>query len=248
MNHGELNAVGLAAVALELLGYSTDQSFSVISLGNAIPSHSAEPNSFGIRWIQLTLWLLPLRPIFQRLLFLVSEVLNAWSSLEVFIVSIVAALLQIDQFAEFIVGDKCEAIDDIVEQYLKNFLHGEPATCFSVVATLQWGCWLLFIACLVYQLAAFLVMRLCHKIMEEREHQAFRASLNSHTAASSSSSSGSASPSSWPLSSLQGGNEEETLQQTKAILDEMKDSRCGPAIRYVCLLLRLVREEEKEVD
>ncbi|KAL6068024.1 LBP/BPI/CETP family, carboxy-terminal domain protein [Balamuthia mandrillaris] len=266
---------GLAAIALELLGYSTEQSFSVISLGTAIPSHSADPNGFGIRIIQatyfifvfvvpllhlitlLTLWLLPLRPAYQRRMFLVSEVLNAWSALEVFVISIIAALLEIEQFAEFIVGDKCELIDAITKQYFRGFLHGEPATCFSVVATLRWGCWLLFAACLLYLVAGFLVMRLCHKIMEEREDKAYRASLHSKRAYNHegySSSSSSSSPSAWSLSSQADGlggtgaedeaAAEQTLEHTKAILDEMKDSRCGPAIRYVCLMLRLVREED----
>lgn len=34
---------------------------------------------------------------------------NAWSALDVFIISIVAALLQIQQFAQFIVGGRCDA-------------------------------------------------------------------------------------------------------------------------------------------
>ena len=42
-----------------------------------------------------------------------TEVCNAWSALDVFCVSIAAALLEIQQFAAFIVGDACDGINEV---------------------------------------------------------------------------------------------------------------------------------------
>ena len=44
------------------------------------------------------------------------EVLYAWSALDVFVVSLIVSVLQIRQFAAFIIGDKCDAINPLLEQ------------------------------------------------------------------------------------------------------------------------------------
>ena len=46
-------------------------------------------------------------------LMVLTEVCNAWSALDVFCVSIAAALLEIQQFAAFIVGDACDGINEV---------------------------------------------------------------------------------------------------------------------------------------
>lgn len=81
------------------------------------------------------LWVTPLTLAQQRMLFVLSEVLNAWSALDVFCLSIAAALLQIQQFVIFIVGDSCDGINAILEQYMDPFLGGDD-TCFDVIASL----------------------------------------------------------------------------------------------------------------
>lgn len=43
--------------------------------------------------------MVPLKLEIQRVLFTAAEILNAWSTIDVFVVSIVAALLEIRQFA-----------------------------------------------------------------------------------------------------------------------------------------------------
>ena len=121
-----------------------------VSLAQTLPSSTQHPNAFGIRWIQtayllfalvvplaqllilLLLWLAPLTLRRQKQWFVAAEVLNAWSALDVFIVSIIAALLQIRQFAQFIVGGRCDAIDALLRKYLPNALDGDPV-CFDVV-------------------------------------------------------------------------------------------------------------------
>ena len=118
---------GLAAWALQLISPSLIQSsYSLISLGADIPS-VADPtvNPSGPAVIQavfyifafatpllqllalLALWFVPLRTSRQFQLFVAAEILHAWSGLEVFVVSILAALLEIQQFVAFIVEPYC---------------------------------------------------------------------------------------------------------------------------------------------
>ena len=126
--------------------------YSVVSVGMAVPPHSGYPNDFAVRWMQisfflfclgmplalllalLTLWVLPLSISSQRQLFVLAEVLNAWSTLDVYCISILAALLEIQQFAAFIVGDSCDGINKLLANFY-DALDGDTK-CFDVVALL----------------------------------------------------------------------------------------------------------------
>lgn len=179
---------GAAAYLMELLNEPTVKSHSVIELGATLPESSMHPNSFGVRWIQFTyflfvlivpilhlcvllfLWLFPLTPKAQRRVFTLTEVLNAWSSVEVFVVSIIAALLEIRQFTHLMVGDKCDMINGILEKYFSDVLDGDPQ-CFDVIATLDDGCWILFGACIIYLCVAGVVMKTCHSMLHDFDHR-----------------------------------------------------------------------------
>ncbi|KAL6071759.1 Paraquat-inducible protein A [Balamuthia mandrillaris] len=266
---------GLAAVAIEFLGYPVQKDYSVLTLGEAIPAGAYNPNGVGVHLIQstffifavavplchlvflLTLWLAPLRPVVQKYMFMMTEVLNAWSALDVFVISIIAALLEIEQFAQFIIGDKCDLINEILKEYLQPVLPGMDK-CYDVVATLQWGCWILFTACVIYWIAGYLVMQLCHKILEERSDKAYRsvvkaAQQHREAAYSSSSSSSAEATASSPdgsstfklssndyakdMSAFTAGSEKLTW-----LAEEQQDTRCGPAIRAVAAWLYLIQE------
>jgi hypothetical protein len=168
---------GLAGLALELLGGNAHQPFSLISLGTSLP-HSAQNPDGPVRWLQIAffvfalilplarllmlalLWVLPLRPRAQMRLFIVAEICNAWAALEVFVLSIVAALTEIWQFAIFIVGDRCDFLTPIIKEYFDSILGGDD-TCFDVVASLERGCWFLFTAAIVSHLLSSFVMASC---------------------------------------------------------------------------------------
>jgi uncharacterized paraquat-inducible protein A len=110
--------------------------------------------SFNIRWIQaaffgfgiamplgflfllLIVWVMPLKLAMFRRLVVLAEVFNAWNAIDVFVLSVAAALLEIEQFAEFIIGDSCDEIDKLLKKYFDEMLHGED-TCFEVTATLK---------------------------------------------------------------------------------------------------------------
>lgn len=63
----------------------------------------------------LILWSLPMTVKVQKLIFKISEILNAWSSLEVFIIALLATLTELSRFAIFLIGDKCNPIDKILK-------------------------------------------------------------------------------------------------------------------------------------
>jgi len=176
---------GAAALVLELLNVDTSTPYSLLSLGNKMPNSSANPNDFGVRFLQATfftfafcvplahvlsllvLWLVPFTLRAQHKLYVAVEVFNAWAALDVFVVAIIAALLEVEQFAQFIIGDKCDGINVLLAEFFDKALDGHDK-CFDVVATLAKGCWVLFGAVVVSTFCSILVMRTCHSALTER--------------------------------------------------------------------------------
>ena len=179
------NFHGLAGYALNLLDIDDHREYSILDLGFSVPKSYENPNSKAIRFTQviyfltifalpifhliitIILWLVPFSRKVQSIIYSISEILNAWSCLDVFVVSIIAAVLEIGQFAKFIVGDKCDFIDPFIKKYFYETLDGHD-TCFEVEAYLQSGCWVLFVSAITYFIASFIVMKVCRKALYER--------------------------------------------------------------------------------
>jgi hypothetical protein len=110
------------------------------------------------------LWCTPLRRRTQRAMYYVTEIVRAWSSLEVFVLSVILAVLQLPLLAKFIVGDKCDAINDLLADFFDKALEGDD-TCFSVETHLDTGIWVLLassVVCAIYTgmlLTAFSLVR-----------------------------------------------------------------------------------------
>lgn len=184
INSFDFEFQGLVGFLLREIKDSVVRPYSLISMGNALPDASEHPDSFGSRFIQavfftyafgvpfahlvvlFVLWVFPMVPATQRRWFHVAEVLNAWSALEVFVVSVIAALLEIRQFAQFIIGSRCDEINVILAKYLNKELDGDDR-CFDVQAYLQNGCWVLFGACLFSIVTGMLVMRMSHRAIRD---------------------------------------------------------------------------------
>ena len=70
----------------------------------------------------LVLWRAKLTPR-QRFYWLVfTEVTFAWAAGDVFVFSVLASLWQIERFALFVVGDKCDALTPILARHFSDFL------------------------------------------------------------------------------------------------------------------------------
>jgi len=159
--------VGLVGWLLPMLEIDPHRAYSVLSLTAEVPDSAQEPNSFTVRFTQIVfimtafvvpvlhiaamivLWAVPFKRKVQHYLRYACEVLSAWSCVDVFIISIIAACLEIRQFAGFMVGDKCDFLVPILEEYLGEFV-GEYKSCFEVLATLESGCYILFIGTIIY--------------------------------------------------------------------------------------------------
>ena len=140
---------GLAAYALDLLNIPHHREYNLIDLGLSVPGAAENSNSGVIIFTQIIyfltvliipftfcinliiLWFIPMTRKAQKIFYTIAEILNAWSSIDVFVVAIFAALLEVAQIAKFLVGDKCILIDPILEKYFNETLEGH-STFFKV--------------------------------------------------------------------------------------------------------------------
>eukprot|EP00536_Pseudo-nitzschia_multiseries_P008117 jgi/Psemu1/325071/estExt_fgenesh1_pg.C_2000022 len=175
---------GLAGIMME-----EDQrvtSYSVISLGAALPSSVENSRSASVIFLQtvfffftvvtpilclallLCLITLPLTLKWQRKLLLAAEIARSWSGVEVFLLSILAALFQISTFASFMIGDKCDLIDSIADKILDE--HNADVVCFSVDAYVESNSWYLLVAAF----ANFLLVSFCLRFAEDAVDEKMR--------------------------------------------------------------------------
>jgi len=167
---------GLAGMMLGEDGRRT--TYSVLSLGSALSSSVKDPQSPSIVFLQgtfffftvvtpilclvlmIVLMTMPLTLAWQRYVLVATEIANSWSAVEVFLLSILAALFQISTFASFMIGDKCDEINILAKKIL-----GEENTdtiCFTVDTSVESNCWYL----LVGAFANFLLVSFCLNFAE----------------------------------------------------------------------------------
>eukprot|EP00756_Hemistasia_phaeocysticola_P036677 Hpha_TRINITY_DN16654_c0_g7::TRINITY_DN16654_c0_g7_i2::g.183272::m.183272 len=185
---------GAAAAAVYITpGEETYRSYSVASLPFKMmeQANSELKNKFGYGFVSacvlittvicpilqllalLILWVAPLTLMQHKLAFFITECLSASSAVEVFVIALFAALLQLKQFASFVVGDKCDAINAGMKDLANlGFFPEEQAVCFTVNASLEEGCWLLFSASLVSYVCYALINHAARIAIKEREKAA----------------------------------------------------------------------------
>ena len=176
---------GLAGYALDLFNIAPHRDYSVLELGFQVPESAENPTNGIIIFTQIIffltvfimpvsmlltlmfLWFVPLPRKAQKIFYSITEILNAWSCLDVFVLSIIAAITEIGTFTEFIVGDKCDAINPFIIKYFDKELEGHN-TCFEVQAYLKEGCWLLFVAAIIFFISSNYIMKVCRNALDER--------------------------------------------------------------------------------
>ena len=176
---------GLAGYALNLLDYPDHRDFSIIKLGLDVRDVYENPDAPEIIFTQfiyfftilaipiaflvilIILWFVPMSRRAQKFLYSIAEILNAWSCIDVFVIALLAGVLQIAQFAEFMVGDKCDSIDPIIHNYFSKTLNGHDS-CFEVQTYLLEGSWLFFAAAITFFIASFVILKVCRNALNER--------------------------------------------------------------------------------
>jgi len=169
-----------------LLKSSATVDYSLVSIGTQMVEASGlGDESFAIRAMQASffafgiafplalivslfvLWFVPLSISRQRQVFVLAEVFSAWAALDVLALSVIAAVLEVQQFAAFIVGDACDGINVILAEYFDVLLQGDDI-CFEVIATLLNTSWILFLAATLCFFFAIPSLNLCEQAIEER--------------------------------------------------------------------------------
>ena len=90
------------------------QLWSALDAGNI--HHLAMSAALTYPALLIILWSVPLSNKTQRHLFVAAQVMNAWSALDVFEVSIMAGVLEIERFAQIIVGTKCDGLETLLRE------------------------------------------------------------------------------------------------------------------------------------
>jgi len=114
----------------------------------------------------LLLWLCPLSLAYQRRLMFLTHMHQAWGCLEVVVLSMFAALLELTQFVDFIEKEYCWAVDEMITPLLKN-TDVQPL-CIFVKSELLNGSWILLACALIYMLISQLVEHLAGRAIDER--------------------------------------------------------------------------------
>lgn len=173
----EFRFLGLAGFLLGQDG--ADRPYSVLSLDFALPGSSMHPNGINVRVIQIAfvffaavtlpvylvilmcLWFAPMKNRMHREFLVAAQILNAWSGTDVFCLSIFASVLQIRQFASFMIGDKCDLINKVLAASpLAHRLPGE-AKCFDVESLLRPGVFLLSLSSIIAVVTGQILLTRC---------------------------------------------------------------------------------------
>jgi len=170
---------GIAGVAL---GESRVREFSLVSIGESIPQSVQNTSSFGIHMIKTTyfffalvmplmclislliLFVVPMRMRRQQQIFILVEVTNAWSAVEVFVISILVSLVEIGPFSSSMVEQHCSMLEKILAGFSTDELHH----CFSVKSTIDSSAAVLITGVLGTSLITSTLHRLCHHAIWER--------------------------------------------------------------------------------
>ena len=176
---------GLVGYGINLLGYPQQRRFSIIRLGLNGREVYENPLASEIIFIQIIyfltilpipiaflvnliiLWFVPMTRKSQKILYSIGEILNAWSSIDVFVIALLSGVSQIDLFAKFLVGDKCDDINPIIKKYFSKILEGHD-TCFEVEADLSGGIWLFLAAAVSLFIISFVILKECRNALNER--------------------------------------------------------------------------------
>lgn len=175
----EFKILGLVGL---LLGSNSDKKYSLLSLGQTLPSIS--PYDHGLRVLQISYFILvvvmplallmsmstlafvPLPLWKQRYIYIGMEIFNAWASFDVFLVSATAALLQIVQLTEYMIGDSCDGINVYLKKYLDTSLNGDDV-CIDLVFRFTNSAWIVFMA----GISLFIMSTYCLKLFDKGIHE-----------------------------------------------------------------------------
>jgi hypothetical protein len=180
-----------------VLGDANQKSYSLISIGTSIPNSVEDFDGPSIMFLQVVyffyatimpfacllslsvLMVVPMKRSQQELWLTAAEVANAWSAIEVFLLSIVAALFEISTFASFIVGHKCDIVNEILADNFDDQLHGDDL-CYSIKARVSPDVWFLVIGVILNSTIVSTMLRMSQVMLDEVAQQSDDESTSVH--------------------------------------------------------------------
>lgn len=149
-------------------------------MGISIPEAYPWPDNYGIRALQATymmytivipitmiivllvLWAVPLTNKSQRRLFVCAQVFHAWGCLDVYTVSLLAAMVEIRKFVLNLIGNKLDLLDNILGMLsdVARKSMGELKT-FDLEADLKAGFFVLLTAVIINTIVNNFVLQKC---------------------------------------------------------------------------------------
>ena len=103
----------------------------------------------------------------QKFLYTIAEILNAWSGMEALVIIYVPSFLENELVSKFMIGDKCDTINPILETYFSKFLEGNN-TCLEIQTVLEKGFWLFLVATVFFVILSFVLLKICRNALNER--------------------------------------------------------------------------------
>jgi len=176
---------GLAGYGLKLLKIPHYREFTLIGMGKSLPSVYENPTDPTIILVEVTyllivfvfplaflfvfgiLWFVPMTRKIQKFLYTIAEILNAWSGMEALVIIYVPSFLENELVSKFMIGDKCDTINPILETYFSKFLEGNN-TCLEIQTVLEKGFWLFLVATVFFVILSFVLLKICRNALNER--------------------------------------------------------------------------------
>lgn len=116
-----------------------------------------------------TLWLVPLPAAAQVKILALSDTAYGWSSLDVYLVSILATATQTTKLADSLAKEQCETVDGYLEAFFDSALDGETQ-CFRLSVQVRQGCVVLAVACFAQMVLGYLAASVTTAAVAERVH------------------------------------------------------------------------------
>lgn len=103
----------------------------------------------------------------QQKVFIIAEVTNAWSAIEVFLIAILASLVEITPFSASMVGNHCRTLNQMLSGWTGGSSE-ELHQCFGVKSSLNGSSAVLIIGVMLNSLLISTLHRFAHHAMWER--------------------------------------------------------------------------------
>ena len=116
------------------------------------------------------MWTMNLTIKGQKMLYLVIEALSAWQYLEVYIIAIGVASLQMADISAQIAAPLCKDLDDTFDTMVNlGILDRSDAKCLTVLAGVEYGMYILLFGAILLNLMNFVVNKAAVAALQDRE-------------------------------------------------------------------------------